>query len=45
MATETVLVDMLSCVSKIIEVHSDILVDLLVMLVRVFNTVAPSSPW
>ena len=45
MATEAALVDMSSCVSKIIEVHSDILVDLLVVLAKVFNVVAPRSPW
>ena len=45
MANEEALVDMLSCVSEIIEVHSDILVDLLVVLAKVFNAVAPSSPW
>ena len=44
MATETSLVDMLSCISEIIELHSDVLVDLLVMLARVFDTVAPSCP-
>ena len=44
MATETVLVDTSSRVSKIVEVHSDVLVDLLVVLARVFDVVAPSSP-
>ena len=44
MATEVALVDTSTCVSEIIEVHSDILVDLLVVLVKVFDAVAPSSP-
>ena len=44
MATEAALIDMSSCVLEIIEVHSDVLVDLLVMLAKVFNAVAPSSP-
>ena len=44
MATEATLVDTSSCVSDIIKMHSDILVDLLVVLVRVFDVVAPSSP-
>ena len=44
MARETVLVDMSSRVSEIVEVDSDVLVDLLVVLARVFNVVAPSSP-
>ena len=33
-----------SCISEIVEVHSDILVNLLVMLAKVFDAVAPSSP-
>ena len=44
MATEAALVDTSSRVSEIIEVCSDVLVDLLVMLARVFDVVAPSSP-
>ena len=44
MATEAALVDMSSCISKIIKVHLDILVDLLVVLAKVFNAVAPNSP-
>ena len=44
MATEAALIDTSSCVSKIVEVRSDVLVDLLVVLARVFNAVAPSSP-
>ena len=43
MATEAALVDTSSCVSEIIEVHSVVLVDLLVMLAKVLNAVAPSS--
>ena len=44
MVTEAVFVDTSTCISKIIEVHSDVLVDLLVMLAKVFDVVAPSSP-
>ena len=44
MVTEKVFVDTSLRVLEIIEVRSDILVDLLVMLVWVFNAVAPSSP-
>ena len=44
MTTETTFVDMSSRVSKIVEVRSDVLVDLLVVLVRVFDVVARSSP-
>ena len=44
MAAKIALVDMSSCVSKIVEVHLDVLVDLLVVLAWVFNVVAPSSP-
>ena len=43
MATEAVFVDTSSCISEIIEVHSDVLVDLLVMLAVMFDVVAPSS--
>ena len=42
-ATEAAFVDMSSCISEIVEVHSDILVDLLVMLAVMFDVVAPSS--
>ena len=42
-ATEAAFVDMPSCISEIVEVHSDVLVDLLVVLAMVFNAVAPSS--
>ena len=44
LATEVALVDTLSRVSEIVEVRSDVLVDLLVVLARVFDAVAPSSP-
>ena len=43
MATEVVFVDTSSCISEIVEVHSDVFVDLLVRLVVMFNVVAPSS--
>ena len=43
MATEAAFVDTSSCISKIVEVHSDVLVNLLVVLVVMFNAVAPSS--
>ena len=39
MATEAAFIDMPSCISEIVEVHSDVLVVLAVM----FNAVAPSS--
>ena len=43
MATEAGFVDTPACVSEIVEVHSDVLVDLLVGLVVMFNAVAPRS--
>ena len=43
MATEAAFVDTSSCILDIVEVHSDILVDLLVGLAVMFNAVAPSS--
>ena len=43
MAIEAALVDTSSCISEIVEVHSDILVDLLVMLAVMFNAIASSS--
>jgi len=42
-ATETAFVDMLSCILEIVEVHSNVLVDLLVVLAVMFDVVAPSS--
>ena len=44
MATEASLVDTSSCVSKIVDVLSDIMVDFLVELVRVVDMVPPSNP-
>ena len=43
MVTEAAFVDTSSFISKIVEVHSDVLVDLLVVLAVMFNEVAPSS--
>ena len=43
MVMEGAFVDTSSCISKIVEVHSDVLVDLLVVLAVMFNAVAPSS--
>ena len=44
MTTETALVNASSRVSEIVEVRSDVLVDLLVMLAKVFDAVAPCFP-
>ena len=44
MTTKTALVNTSSHISEVVEVHSDVLVDLLVVLARVFDAVAPSSP-
>ena len=44
MARETALIDMSSRVSEIVEVRSNVLVDFLVMLTRVVDAIAPSSP-
>ena len=44
MARETAPVDMTTRVSEIVDVRSDVLVDFLVVLARVVNVVAPSSP-
>ena len=43
MATEAAFVDTSSWISEIVEVHLDVLVDLLVVLAVVFIAVAPSS--
>ena len=43
-ARETALVDMMSRVSEIVDVRSDVLVDFLVVLARVVDAVAPSYP-
>ena len=42
MGTKAEFVDTSSFIMEIVEVHSDILVDLLVVLVVMFNAVAPS---
>ena len=44
MAREMAPVNMTSSVSEIVEVHSDVLFDLLVVLTRVAKAVPPSSP-
>ena len=44
MATEVAFVDTSSRISEVVEVHSSVLVDLLVVLAVMFNAVAPSSP-
>ena len=43
MVTKAAFVDTSSCISEIIEVHLDVLVDLLVVLAKEFDAVAPSS--
>ena len=43
MAAKAAFVDTSSCISEIVEVHSDVLVDLLVVLAVMFDVVAPSS--
>ena len=43
MVTEVALVDTSSHISEIVEVHSDVLVDLLVVLAVMFNAIASSS--
>ena len=43
MATEATFIDTSSCISEIIEVHWDVLVDLLIGLTVIFNVVAHSS--
>ena len=43
MATEAAFVDTSSCISEIVQVHPNVLVDLLVVLAVMFNAVAPSS--
>jgi len=43
MTTKAALVDTSLRISEIVEVRSDVLVDLLVVLARVFDMVAPSS--
>ena len=43
MATEAAFIDMSSRISENVEVHSDVLVNLLVVLAVMFNAVTPSS--
>ena len=43
MATEAAFIDVSSCISKIVDVHSDVLVDLLIALAVMFDAVAPRS--
>ena len=43
MATETMSVDTPPCIPEVVEMHSDVLVDLLVMQAMMFNTVVPCS--
>ena len=43
MATKAAFIDTSSYISEIVEVHSDILVDLLVVLAVMFDAVAPRS--
>ena len=43
MATKVAFVDTSSRILEVVEVHLDVLVDLLVMLVVMFNVVSPSS--
>ena len=45
MPRETAPIDMASCIPKVVDVCSDILVDFLVVLARVVDAVPPSSPW
>ena len=44
MATEAAFVDTSSCISEIVEVHSDVLFNFLVVLAMVIGAMAPSSP-
>ena len=44
MATESVFINAPSCISMIVEMHPDVLVDLLVVLAWVFDAVTLSSP-
>ena len=44
MARETAPVDMMSCISKIVDTRTDVLVDVLVVLAMVVDAVPPSSP-
>ena len=44
MPRETAPIDMTSCISEVVDVCSDILIDFLVVLARVVDMVPPSSP-
>ena len=44
MMTKAAFVDTSSRISEIVEVHSDVLVDLLTVLAMMFDAVAPGSP-
>ena len=43
LATESAFVDAPSCISTIVEMHPDVLVDLLVVLAVMFSVITPSS--
>jgi len=43
MATKSAFVNAPSCISTIVEMHPDVLVDLLVMLAVMFGAITPSS--
>ena len=43
MVTKTAFVDTSSCILEIVDVHSDVLVDLLIALAVMFDAVAPRS--
>ena len=43
MATEATFLDTSLCIPEVAEVHSDVPVNPLVMLAKVFNAIAPSS--
>ena len=44
MPRETAPIDVTSCIPEVVDVCSDILIDFLVVLARVVDTVPPSSP-
>ena len=44
MATKAAFINKSSCILEIVEVHSNVLFDLLVVLAMVFGAVAPGSP-
>ena len=45
MVTEATLLDTLSRILEVAEMHSSVLFDLLVMLAMVLGAMAPYSPW